>query len=302
VELHCVADDYVRRKLRFCGALTRKKYRRVVEQLGRFLGRVPVVGDLQVETVLDFLAWLQEGGRSPHTVNEGRAKLVALWNYAARQGMTTVWPDVQKLPTPQRLPVAWQATEFRRLLEATDSMPGTVGGIPAPQWWRALLLLGWATGERRTALLAFRWADYNPETGTLLCRAEARKGNDRDRLYQLPGWCRGCIDALPRPGEVMLPWPQSFHTYFNCYSRLLKSAGLPADRWHKTHALRRSHASHLAAAGVDASKALGHSSPLVTYEHYISPQIVGAISHADKLPDPTAGHPTAGQASINTTT
>lgn len=296
MELLVVSDDYVRRKLRFCGELTRLKYRRVVVQFGRFLGRVPVVADLQVETVLDFLAAISDG-RSPHTVNEARAKLVALWNYSAKQKLTDVWPDVEKMPVPRRLPIAWAAADFRKLLDAAGAMPGHVGDAAAGDWWRALLLLGWATGERRAALLGFRWDDYDAESGRLLCRAETRKACDRDRLYQVPVWCRVGLAKLPRSGPVILAWPFSFHTYFLHWNKLLKSAGLPADRYHKTHALRRSHASHLAAAGVDASKALGHSSPLVTYEHYIDPHVVGAISHAEKLPDPTMD-----QASISTTT
>lgn len=281
-----LADEYVRRRLRFSGELTRVKYRRVVEKFREFLGRDPVVADLQTETVLDFLAWFAED-RSPHTVNEARAKLVALWNYAAKQGLTNRWPDVSKVPTPQKLPVAWRVEQFQSLIRATAQMPGSVCGIPAPDWWQGLLFLGWATGERRTALLGFQWSDYDPHSGQLVARAEVRKGKDRDRLYVVPIWCRRMLARLPRTAERILPWDRSESLYFHHWDRLLKIAGLPADRYHKTHALRRSHASHLSAAGVDASRALGHSSPLVTYEHYLDPQIVGAIDHGDRLPDPT---------------
>ena len=284
--IYTLAEEYCRRKLRFAGARTVVKYRRALDNLKSFLGRDPEIADLQAEVVLDFLAWFSPG-RSPHTVNEARAKLVALWNYAARQGLTDVWPDVGKVPTPVRLPVAWRVDQFRALLDACGKMPGSVAGIPAPDWWRGLLLLGWATGERRTALLGFRWADWDPVTHRLIARAESRKGRDRDRLYQVPGWCARMLVELPRTGPLILPWDRSEALYFHHWNRLLRFAGLPADRWHKTHALRRSHASHLAAAGVDASRALGHSSPLVTYEHYLDPQIVGAIDHGDRLPDPT---------------
>lgn len=284
-----LSDEYVRRKLRFCGELTRRKYRRVCNRLAEFLGRSPVVGDLQTETVLDFLAWLQrERRQSAHTTNEARAKLVALWNYAAKQGATTVFPDVSKLPAPERLPVAWTVQDFQSLLRAARQLTGSVCGIPAADWWTALLLLGWATGERRTALLSFRWADFRGPT-RIVARAETRKGGDRDRLYELPGWCLAAIRKLPRVAPQVLPWDRSDGTYFNRFARLLKSAGLPDDRYHKTHALRRSHASHLAAAGVDASKCLGHSSPQVTYTHYLDPGIVGADTNAELLPDPTRG-------------
>jgi integrase len=146
-----------------------------------------------------------------------------------------------------------------------------------------LLLLGWATGERFRALTGFRWADYDPASGRLVARAETRKGQDADRLYLLPPWARQAIEALPRA------WPEILHhstSYWLRWNDLLKRAGLPADRWHKTHALRRSHASHLAAAGLDASAALGHSSPLVTRQHYLDPTIVGENRAGLSMPIP----------------
>jgi integrase len=284
-----VSDEYVRRKLRFCAELTRRKYRRVCNRFGEFLGRTPVVSDLQTETVLDFLAWIHhERRQSAHTTNEARAKLVALWNYAAKQHLTTVFPDVSKLPAPERLPVAWTVSDFQALLRAAAQLKGQVAGMPAADWWTALLLLGWATGERRTALLSFGWSDFRgPDR--IVARAETRKGRDRDRLYELPPWCLAAVRKLPRVAAQLLPWDRSEGTYFNEFARLLKVAGLPNDRWHKTHALRRSHASHLAAAGVDASKCLGHSTPQVTYTHYLDPGIVGADTNAQLLPDPTRG-------------
>lgn len=284
-----VSDEYVRRKLRFCAELTRRKYRRVCNRFAEFLGRPPVVTDLTTETVLDFLAWIHKSRRqSAHTTNEARAKLVALWNYAARQGLISVFPDVSKLPAPERLPVAWTVADFQALLRAAAKLTGTVAGMPAADWWTALLLLGWATGERRTALLSFRWADFRGPT-RIVARAETRKGRDRDRLYELPPWCLAALQRLPRKAPEVLPWDRCEGSYFNAFARLLKSAGLPNDRWHKTHALRRSHASHLAAAGVDASKCLGHSTPQVTYTHYLDPGIVGADTNAQLLPDPTIG-------------
>jgi integrase len=129
-----VSDEYVRRKLRFCAELTRRKYRRVCNRFGEFLGRTPVVSDLQTETVLDFLAWIHhERRQSAHTTNEARAKLVALWNYAAKQHLTTVFPDVSKLPAPERLPVAWTVSDFQALLRAAAQLKGQVAGMPAAE-------------------------------------------------------------------------------------------------------------------------------------------------------------------------
>jgi integrase len=48
----------------------------------------------------------------------------------------------------------------------------------------------------------------------------------------------------------------------------------------KFHAMRRTAASHFAAAGGDASHFLGHSSPRITEKYYLDPRI------ADTGPQP----------------
>jgi integrase len=280
IDLAVVGTEYTSKRLRWASPGTRRKFARVVREFSRFLGRMATTSDLEPDLVLD---WLQSIDRSPHTVNEQRAKLVALWQYAARAGIVAKFPDVPKLRTPRRLPVAFGVPEFARLLAAAREQSLPVCGVPGELWWPALLLLGWATGERFRALTGFRWADYDPASGRLVARAETRKGQDADRLYLLPPWARQAIEALPRA------WPEILHhstSYWLRWNDLLKRAGLPADRWHKTHALRRSHASHLAAAGLDASAALGHSSPLVTRQHYLDPTIVGENRAGLSMPMP----------------
>ena len=49
------------------------------------------------------------------------------------------------------------------------------------------------------------------------------------------------------------------------------------------HQIRRSVASHLQAAGVDASNVLQHSSPRVTRESYLDPGICAQVKPADVL-------------------
>jgi hypothetical protein len=50
--------------------------------------------------------------------------------------------------------------------------------------------------------------------------------------------------------------------------------------------MRRSVASHLQAAGIDACTALGHSSPEVTRKSYLDPRIVVTAKTCDVLFDP----------------
>jgi len=53
----------------------------------------------------------------------------------------------------------------------------------------------------------------------------------------------------------------------------MAAAGLPDTREFKFHAIRKSHASHKAAAGVDPQHALGHADGRTTRRHYIDPRI-----------------------------
>lgn len=280
IDLSVVAGEYTSKRLRWACPKTRAKFARVVANYSEFLGRNATTDDLESGRVLDFL---QSIDRSPHTVNEQRAKLVAIWQFAAKAGIVMTFPEVPKVRAPRRLPVAFGVAEFARLLASARAQRCPVNGVPGELWWPALLLLGWATGERFAALTGFLWADYDAVSRRLVARAETRKGQDADRLYSLPSWASEAIDQLPRA------WPEILRpntSYWLNWSRILKRAGLPADRWHKTHALRRSHASHLAAAGLDASAALGHSSPSVTRQHYLDPRIVGEIRGGLSMPSP----------------
>src|SRR5690606_13423466 len=66
---------------------------------------------------------------------------------------------------------------------------------------------------------------------------------------------------------------------------ILESAGMPNDRKHKFHAIRKATASYMHAAGVDATAAMGHSSPDVTMRFYLDPRITGGGKQpADVLP------------------
>lgn len=280
MRLNDLVGEYCTRKLRWASAATRLKFTRAETAFSGFLGRPATTDDFEVDRVLDFLQSIR---RSPHTQNEYRAKLVALWNYAAKRRVVTDFPDLPKVPTVRRMPVAFGVHQFRALLAAASTMPRAVCGVPGGLWWPALLQLGWATGERYTALVGAQWHDFSVETGRLIVRAETRKGHDRDRLYLLPEWCQAALNALPRLHSQIL---RPSTNYWRQWDELLKRAGLPADRWHKTHALRRSHASHLAAAGVDPCAALGHSSVQVTREHYLDPTIVGELRGGLSMPAP----------------
>lgn len=72
--------------------------------------------------------------------------------------------------------------------------------------------------------------------------------------------------------ENVLHWPYIRNYIWPKYAAILKSIGLPHDRKSLFHRLRKSVATHLTIVGLDATKALDHSSPSVT-KAYIDPRI-----------------------------
>lgn len=52
-------------------------------------------------------------------------------------------------------------------------------------------------------------------------------------------------------------------------NKLLKLAGLPPGRRNQTQRIRRSHLSYWQASGGDAAARANHSSPSVTWKHYL---------------------------------
>jgi integrase len=107
-------------------------------------------------------------------------------------------------------------------------------------------------------------------------RAETRKGRRKESTSPLHPVTTQLIMRMCacQPGEqVLFPWP--FHTsyFWIKYRNMRERAGLPTDREHSFHCIRKTGASFADAAGADASKLLGHSSRAVTERHYLDPSI-----------------------------
>ena len=153
-------------------------------------------------------------------------------------------------------------------------MPGKISGVPAGNWWVAIHLVWWDTGERTEATLALKWAWLDLDTGALDVQPEARKGRSKGMLYVLRPDTLATLRAMRSPErELIFPWPTSVSSFYGAYGRLLKLADLPSDRRCKPQKMRRSFASHVEANGGNATEALGHSARKVTVKSYLDPSI-----------------------------
>lgn len=265
---------YARHNLFDASAATLNQFRVTLKHAARALGRDVTLSDLTDDLVLSVIQRLRSAGRSEATANKCRSNLLAIWRWLCRKGHLTVWPDVAKVREPRRIPVAWTRAELRRLFDALSSIPGHVAGIPARLWWVALHGVIWDTGERIGAVMQLRWSDISGDS--ILIRAETRKGRTADRSHRLhPSTVKMLAAIRGKPDGLVFPWDRTKDMLWLRYTAILQRAGLPCDRRHKFHAMRRTVASFYEAAGGNATELLGHSTRDVTRSHYLDPRIVG---------------------------
>ncbi len=252
-----------------------------IRQFSLTLLRHAEVADLTEERMAQHIVRRQLKGTAAATIAGEQRKLYALWRFACKQNYLSVWPTSHPVRVPNRIPRAWTVDELRKLFACTK-FAVDVGQVDGQLWWSALFSCLWNTGERITAMLSLRWDGVDLDGLTLYLPAEVRKGGQVDRMYPIAEETAQLLRRLPREYRPFF-WPYDLGTLYNRLNRMLLKGELPADRRSKFHRIRKSTASHYEAAGGNAMKLLGHSSPKVTAT-YLDPRIVPTESAVDKLP------------------
>jgi integrase len=273
---------YLPIKLRSRAANTKRLYRFSLDRFDEYLGRRARIGDLDEVVVCSFLAWRRSTGVAASTVERDRYNLLAVWRFLNRRRMVDTWPEIEPEVIPERVALAWTEADVHRLLDACRLAEGSISRCPASVWWQCLHLIAWDTGERIAAIVGLKWPDVDLDQAVAVCRAETRKGGRLDRCYPLAAETVAALRLIPRESPSVLTWPYSKTYLWNRYDKLLERAGLPHGRESKFHRLRRSVASHYAAAGHNATELLGHSSAKVT-KRYLDPRIVTPPSPVGKI-------------------
>jgi integrase len=255
------------------GDRTIRLYELTIDAYGRDLGRSPTTADLTQLEVAKFLARrLRE--RAPGTAAKDRAQLRALWAFCWDHQVegTKSGPTVRRIVVPERTPECWLTDEMRRLVAAGAAEAGTVSGVPAGKFWRAAMMTAYDTGERVTPILELKWDDVHD--GFVIFRAENRKGRRRDIDRAISPETAQAIAEIAEPRRPkVFPWDKTISTLYNAMDRILRRAGLPANRWSKFHRIRKTTASYYEAAGGSAQRLLDHTSPVVT-RRYLDPRVV----------------------------
>jgi len=261
-------------KLRNSSPDSHRLYGLTLKSLDRYLQRPTTLDDLNDVTISQYVLHLRDKGNAPGTINRHLTNVLALWRWCHRQQLVEHWPNVKKERDPVRTPVAWTREEFNRLMQAINRQDGTIPGTEMLKrdWWTALLLLAFDTGERIGALRKLRWETVSLETRDVIFRAETRKGRQRDNAMTVSEQTANALKRIQRPSGLVFQSRYCSSYLWQQLGRILESAGLPSDRAHKFHCVRKTTASHYKAAGGDAGRLLGHMTNVST-AHYIDPKI-----------------------------
>ena len=269
-------NRFLPERLAFKSESTKTHYRLALENLDTFLGRPARVVDLTDQNVVGMMAWLVDTGRSIRTANNRRDYLLAFWRWCARKRLVEEFPDVDPLEEPDVMPTSWSKEQLGKLLDACSRQTGEIASVKASDWWIAIHRVWWDTAERTGATFKMEWQHFDSKAGTLYLPGDVRKANKK-ALYNLKPQTVAAIEAIRAPErKLIFEFKSSFclGTFYNRYTRLLKDAGLPHGRRDKPQKMRRSFASHLEAAGGNATEALQHSSRAVTCNSYLDERIV----------------------------
>jgi integrase len=285
-------EFYFPRRLELRSEKTRTAYRFAIEHFGRHLGRAPTTADLDDDLVAVWVGKQLDAEGSVYSVRERMGRVLALWRFLAARRIVDRWPTLKRPAAPEPLPIALTQEQLRSLFESAMYEPGRIDGIRAGWWWQAFLAFVWSTAERRSAALSLQWKHCDLGSGMAVIPAQHRKGKIKQGIYRLWPEVVFLLDRMKMPPrELVFPWSYSEGRYFHNFGRILERAELPNDARHKTHCLRCSHATWLAALGGNASASLMHSDPATTQRHYIDQTIAKPVQPRLFIPwrDPEAG-------------
>jgi integrase len=269
-----LADVYIPLRLRGRSPESVRLLKHAITQFSKWLGRPATLDDLEDLLVSQWLAAMS-ATKSPNSVARERSGILALWNLAQGRGLVRLRPTVAPELVPQATPRAFTADELARLAASARLASGWVGPVPAAVFFQALIAVGLETGERINAILQTPRHCWNRPSLTV--PAVVRKGRRQGRIYELSPEASDLVDAVARhEGPTVFWWLASDTALRKRWKTITRRAGLGDGRDVQFHALRRSTASHLAAAGLDATSYLGHSTDRITRKSYLDPRVVDA--------------------------
>jgi integrase len=231
-------------------------------------------GELELTDQTDQLAaehfaWMKDKGRKSNwSINHVRRAWFTQWRHAHAGGLVAKLPTLRALKVGRGAPDAWTIDEMKRLLGAADP------------WWRAILLVGYWTLQRRRALLSIPDANVDLAGGWIDFPPSSIKTDDGIRCRIGPDAVAALRAFWPATGGLLFRWEtKKLKALHEQFGELLRRAEVrPSVRKNgQFHKLRRTGATHAVIKGGMAvvCDLLGQSSIYVTKRYIDKTQLPG---------------------------
>lgn len=239
-----------------------------------------VVGEIDVEDILELIDQLRSAGYTGWTIRTVLTPLSRLLNHAVRRNVIAVNP-ISRLDRTER-PTVWAAEQ--RILKREE-----IGRLlhSAPPRFRTLLAAAIFTGLRQGELLGLTWEEVDFEDGVVKVRKSLDRQGDRQEpktrqavrdVVLMPALGRSlqqhrALSSFAAPTDYVFASQNGTPFHWRNVARralqpALKNAELGHLRWHD---LRHTFASLLIANGANivyVSRQLGHGSSDITLRCY----------------------------------
>jgi len=163
--------------------------------------------------------------------------------------------------------------------------PKQVAGtsIEPRDWWHGCVTIGYNTGERKGALLHVEQPP--PGATTIRFPSGIRKGHRKARVVPLNAAAQREIERIRTDRRQLLPFPHAERDWYTLWWQLLKTAGIPEDRWFGLHGLRKATLSEASSySPMGAQQIAGHSDGTLLEKHYVTRRLMKDA--LDRLPQP----------------
>jgi len=262
------------------------QYAVALRSLQRFHGREIAASELSEDLVLPWLS-ARLTQVAPRTVKRERGDLLTLWRFAAKQALCDAPVDIPAIRVPRKLPVAWTLDEFERLVATCRLLTGELGGtgVPRAAWWTSLQVFLYWSGCRIGAALALRPCDF--DLGRRLVRLPCDTAKtDVEQVISIHDQVVAALAGHWSPHRRLV-WPYPFRRrqIWVQLKKILRQAGLPSDRYHAFHCVRRTNYTLTVKFGSRdmAQRQLGHRTDMS--QHYEDSSQLSIRQAADVLPE-----------------
>src|SRR5262249_10887791 len=119
----------------------------------------------------------------PYSINKDLRHIKAALRVAKEWGYLKELPRFRMEKAPKNLPTYVTGDHFAAIYAACEKARMPLDQpYPAADWWRALIVMGYMTGWRISAMLGLRRDDLDLDAATAITRAEDNKGKRDERV------------------------------------------------------------------------------------------------------------------------